>query len=1017
MADQRRGREGNQRGGYNNRGGRGRGSNYGPPIPSTARNPAPAPSRSARPPGPNVNIPASHPAPRIISSQQGTGPLPNASGGASFWNRGPAPAAATAPSAWSSQSSIRSVAPSSVTSPSAAAPSPAVNMEALNLGEASTSGQATNRSSAVATSSAGTGASTDSLKTDDNLRKPMRRPLSGGFATSKPGSRKIMLKVNHYPLYITDKKGMLHCYALGMSARCGERTVRTPLPAAMKRHIMKEFRRLNPRMVLGQGRGGEIAYNKADEIFAGFLLANVTEGAVESFTFDTTMPDDQRTYTCTVELQKRWSERMSNVIGAFQSGNLGTTPAEDYIRPVDTILRQAMLVDTLLTVEIGRSLYIPEQTFQLRDGRVAISKLFASVRPSAAMHGLAAVLLTSGSAFYKEQPLLQFCKDLGGKLSYGSDFRLPVRFAREISEKELQGLKVEVPTRDSRTRQEYQKTYTIRRIRDEGAAAPALAFNHNGEHFTVADYYTRVLHRRIQFPSLQVVEMTNGAFIPMEYCVVKKNQQLLDRVASLVAEEMVKRFSKAAPLRMQDVQTLRMQLINDTNPVLNSFSLGIGGEMLEVEGHVLRPPTVSQRNRSRPIEDGSWRADGDPVESPVHLDKWTLCYIDCYEVQNFVSDLQQIGGRMGIRINTPQDVSHIPGQEIEGFINWLRPQNVQLVIFIENCKKKASPWHSIIKRCCESGSQTGIKSQFIVRMVAERTPNLANVLRKINVKLGGLNFKFSRPVFLKGVKTMIIGADVTHPKGAGLRKRPSVAAVVANTDEDFVRYKAVLEPQIGERGRLQEIIPNFGAVMKKLFEKYGDIPPQRIIYFRDGISEGQYSQALTTEMIGLVDACQRIYKIVPPITMIIVTKRHQTRLSCADKKDERGAGQNVPAGTVADKGICSDLTFDWYQATHHGIQGTSRPAHYVVMVDESNFTADQLQELAFALAHGYQRATRSVSLPAPVYYAHLAAERAKQILGQEEYPPLASDNPETVSVALQRIRETLKINTDGMYWL
>ncbi|KAK8757022.1 hypothetical protein V5799_000276 [Amblyomma americanum] len=58
-------------------------------------------------------------------------------------------------------------------------------------------------------------------------------------------------------------------------------------------------------------------------------------------------------------------------------------------------------------------------------------------------------------------------------------------------------------------------------------------------------------------------------------------------------------------------------------------------------------------------------------------------------------------------------------------------------------------------------------------------------------------------------------------------------------------------------------------------------------------------------------------------------------------------------------------------------KGTSRPAHYYIVWDDSKFSADDLQKLSFYLCHTYSRCARSVSIPAPVYYAHLAAFRAK----------------------------------------
>jgi eukaryotic translation initiation factor 2C len=59
------------------------------------------------------------------------------------------------------------------------------------------------------------------------------------------------------------------------------------------------------------------------------------------------------------------------------------------------------------------------------------------------------------------------------------------------------------------------------------------------------------------------------------------------------------------------------------------------------------------------------------------------------------------------------------------------------------------------------------------------------------------------------------------------------------------------------------------------------------------------------------------------------------------------------------------------------LQGTVRPAHYHVLLDENKFSADQLQLLTHHLCYLYCRCTRSVSIVQPAYYAHLAAERGR----------------------------------------
>ena len=108
-------------------------------------------------------------------------------------------------------------------------------------------------------------------------------------------------------------------------------------------------------------------------------------------------------------------------------------------------------------------------------------------------------------------------------------------------------------------------------------------------------------------------------------------------------------------------------------------------------------------------------------------------------------------------------------------------------------------------------------------------------------------------------------------------------------------------------------------------------------------------------------------------------------LFCADKKEQSGKSGNIPAGTTVDAGITHPTEFDFYLCSHQGIQGTSRPSHYHVLWDDNHFDADELQCLTYQLCHTYVRCTRSVSIPAPAYYAHLVAFRARYHLVEKEH--------------------------------
>ncbi|VDK84941.1 unnamed protein product, partial [Cylicostephanus goldi] len=124
--------------------------------------------------------------------------------------------------------------------------------------------------------------------------------------------------------------------------------------------------------------------------------------------------------------------------------------------------------------------------------------------------------------------------------------------------------------------------------------------------------------------------------------------------------------------------------------------------------------------------------------------------------------------------------------------------------------------------------------------------------------------------------------------------------------------------------------------------------PTRIIVYRDGVSEGQFAEVLREEIQGIRSACMILspdYR--PPITYVVVQKRHHARMFCKYSTDMVGKARNIPPGTTVDTGIVSPEGFDFYLCSHYGVQGTSRPARYHVLWDDNNFSADEMQAITY----------------------------------------------------------------------
>ena len=104
--------------------------------------------------------------------------------------------------------------------------------------------------------------------------------------------------------------------------------------------------------------------------------------------------------------------------------------------------------------------------------------------------------------------------------------------------------------------------------------------------------------------------------------------------------------------------------------------------------------------------------------------------------------------------------------------------------------------------------------------------------------------------------TMMVGIDVTHPGPGSREGTPSIAAVVASVDSSFVQFPASLRIQQTKQevclcDRLLRSIPcsssSFQQMLDELtdmlverllvYEKKNKALPERVIVYRDGVSE------------------------------------------------------------------------------------------------------------------------------------------------------------------------------------
>ena len=95
--------------------------------------------------------------------------------------------------------------------------------------------------------------------------------------------------------------------------------------------------------------------------------------------------------------------------------------------------------------------------------------------------------------------------------------------------------------------------------------------------------------------------------------------------------------------------------------------------------------------------------------------------------------------------------------------------------------------------------------------------------------------------------------------------------------------------------------------------------------------------------------------------MVVAEKRHHIRFFPPNGPAADKNGNPVP-GVIVDRDVTLPFENDVYLCSHAAIQGTARPTHYTIVMDEMNVDPDKFQAMLYEHSYQYQRATTPVSL-------------------------------------------------------
>lgn len=534
---------------------------------------------------------------------------------------------------------------------------------------------------------------------------------------------------------------------------------------------------------------------------------------------------------------------------------------------------------------------------------------------------------------------------------------------------------------------------------------------------TVREYYRRRYNYELRYPTMpliQIMPRERNLMIPIELLKISDRMQRLRRKLPDTLQALTNQFTTTPPAqRFSDIdQMSRDECLIMDDPFLDNFGVGVDPRFLEIGARVLTPPNCMFSNSFPAIMRMT------AVEGPQKEGRTIGLVFDVVIVDRCINwnddrnrnawiTLVHSCRQRGITIpnDEPFGVTQFPfnAEDVDRFVNtrFARFQSLKnlMPMFIVIMPNNAGIYQAF-KGICEL--RFGIRSQmikketFLNKLVKEcergggpmSSAVARNIFLKINSKCGGVNCKITPTPNDNWTKfvgrnnsTLFIGIDVTHP-APGDTESPSISALVGNIDLDATRFTATVRAQTHRTEWIEAMEEMFDDRLKhfekgmQMFQKER-FAPSKIIVFRDGVSESQFEGLMDFECTAMRQAIKKRYngKHTPKLTILVVQKRHNTRFFDRNDRDQKNKG-NLQPGTVID-GYVTSHQKEFYLCSHKGMLGTSRPAHYFILLDENNFTPDDLEICSNNLCYLFARAPMPVSIPAPVYYAHLACYRAR----------------------------------------
>ncbi|CAG8131652.1 unnamed protein product [Penicillium olsonii] len=558
------------------------------------------------------------------------------------------------------------------------------------------------------------------------------------------------------------------------------------------------------------------------------------------------------------------------------------------------------------------------------------------------------------------------------------------------------------------------------KVKDLASCANNVQFgirkdNGTSEYITVTEYYRRAHNRQLKYagthPIVNVGSRDHASYLPAELCEIVPGQIFGGTQSGGMSSNMIKFSCRRPPQNYDSIMKDGMDILGIEQ---ETMAVGIRPrkQMSIVPARILDPPNLIYKKKVTKPRAGSWNLADTKFSEGARIQSWT-----CLTVRK--------QGRPSASVDQEMNILY---KKLRGHGLTLPPPErpfITVDLTFDLCKnrdtleaalKKTSKFELLIVILPDTEAATfdwikligdirvGILTHCMILEKFKKQQGqdqyISNNAMKINLKMGGSNqaLEPNNLKFISQGKTMVVGLDVTHP-AAGESWMPSIAGIVASVDGQMGQWPGEVRPQAS---RSEEIVCLETLLLARLdlWIKHNKEPPANILIYRDGVSEGQFMMVLKEELPRVRQAAAKLcqyraeYKKFeyydPKVTVIISGKRHHVRFY-PTKAADADRTNNPINGAIVDRVVTRPMYWEFYLQAQSPLQGSARPAHYIVVHDEiftdpkisSGKPADVVQAVTHNICYMMGRATRSISYATPAFLADRYCDRARKYVAAQ----------------------------------